>query len=758
VIGKLRVPIWIANVRICIECLVIDDVGWPRQYPLLLGMQFLSDYDAVIHFGKAMLSFYFKGDRIDIRLDENDEKYEYDCKYDCKHSESNSNCQHNDNGDKNSDNMASRVRARAVTFEKRKRDPPRDEYERKIWEDYDKMFNSDLKTIMADTTGLRSRMATGVLQLKPNTKPKFIQERIVKSAPKNVAIEKQIEKYLRAGIIVTSNGSVWNSPVVAVRNNDGSFRLCIDYRYLNSCTRALSYPLMNQRDLRRALAGFSVLSKIDLIKSYHFLKLHREDQFLTAFAFRNVQYFFTVLPFGLRNSPAVFVRFINTLLSTSKYWNTHVFGYVDDVLVGAQSYEHHDVILRDVLNILSAAGMYLNAKKSKFFRTSLVVLGFKVSFHRIAIDEDKIRAVIALRAPQTIKEIKSLLGLTGYLRRFISRYAMIVAPLHVLIKLNQFYWKTPQIQAFEHLKRVIVRAPALSVYQPNSTLVIYSDASLDGAGGLLAQMKDRTKLHILGYFSHRWTQSESAWNIQRLELRACRMTVEKYADFLFFHDGKKVLRLDNKNLICLIRGASREVLPQFQRELLFIQQVMFDRVTFVKSASNPTDVLSRLLVLRRDRWAQWILHSRRELGEMKQSQLFRWRIMKHRGRFLRLLFKNGLLYVPESFRLKLLEIVHGQLHRGVAAMTHLLQPRFYFNNMRKSVIDFVARCACCVANNAPYVHSHHSLLSAKAHVPGRIFADLMGPLICTPSGNVYILCHCVCVCVYAGFGNSSEND
>ena len=94
-----------------------------------------------------------------------------------------------------------------------------------------------------------------------------------------------MEELVSKGFVRPST-SPWGAPVLFVKKNDRSFRLCIDYRELNKVTIRNHYPLPRIDDLSDQLQGAKVFSKIDLRSGYHQLKIQSEDVPKTAFKTR----------------------------------------------------------------------------------------------------------------------------------------------------------------------------------------------------------------------------------------------------------------------------------------------------------------------------------------------------------------------------------------------------------------------------------------------------------------------------------------
>jgi hypothetical protein len=99
--------------------------------------------------------------------------------------------------------------------------------------------------------------------------------------------------------------------VLFVKKNDGSMRICIDYRKLNKVTIKNRYHLPKIDDLLDQLQGVRVFSKVDLRLGYHQVRVEEEDIPKTTFRTRYRHYEFLVMSFRLTNAPTVFMDTMN---------------------------------------------------------------------------------------------------------------------------------------------------------------------------------------------------------------------------------------------------------------------------------------------------------------------------------------------------------------------------------------------------------------------------------------------------------------
>ena len=275
------------------------------------------------------------------------------------------------------------------------------------------------------------------IQLKDDAQPSRVPYRSMNPS-KRKDLKDKITK-LQEKDLISPTHSEWAAPTVLVPKRDGSYRLVIDYRKLNAQTVKTSWPLPRISDILNNLEGSIFFSSLDLCSGFHQMEIDEEDRHLTSFITPFGLYQWKRMPMGLCNAPGAFQRLMEIVLSGLTY--EIVLVYLDDIIVFGRSFEEHIHRLQLVFQRIREANLKISPAKCSLFQTKLVFLGHVVSADGIHTDPAKIAAVEKYPVPQTIRQLRSFMGLVGFYRKFVLNFGLIANPLYQLMnKTTTFHW------------------------------------------------------------------------------------------------------------------------------------------------------------------------------------------------------------------------------------------------------------------------------------------------------------------------------
>lgn len=224
------------------------------------------------------------------------------------------------------------------------------------------------------------------------------------------------------------------------------------------------------------------------------------------------------MPFGLHAAPATFQRTLDAIIGADLY--PLVFVYLDDIIVLGRDFTEHLKTLETVFERLQAAGMQLNIEKCQFVQSSMKYLGHVVTPEGIRTDPEKVEAVRKLPPPTNLTELRRILGMASWYRRFIPNFSKIVHPLTRLLKKTvQWVWGPDEAEAFNQLKRILTEAPVLRC--PDFTLPFFlqTDASCNGLGVVLFQRHSEQE-SVIAYASRSLSNPEKNYTTTEQECLA----------------------------------------------------------------------------------------------------------------------------------------------------------------------------------------------------------------------------------------------
>ena len=425
-------------------------------------------------------------------------------------------------------------------------------------------------------------------------------------------VQREIESLECAGVI-TKSMLKWASPIVVVPKKSApgeplKRRLCVDFRKVNELQQEVIttrkskgqisiHPLPKIDEMYVKLKGAKVFSTIDLRSGYHHIALGKSSRAKTAFVTPFGKYKFLMVPFGLAQAPAFFQLLMNKVLKGLKFAMT----YLDDIIIFSKNELQHLEHLEIVFSHLQEAGLKMKHSKCDFFKREIHYIGHLISPEGISPLPNKLDCIKHMPAPKDVKEINQFLGLTGYYRKFVPRFADISRPLTTLTKKDRKFKWTPACQkSFKLLKKTLCGEPVLKYAGTSKPYTLYTDASKFSCAGVLTQShttvingKSTTNDHLVAFVSGLFRGSQLNWAALTKEAFAIYMSVKKLLFYLT--DAQILLRSDHKPLEkFLLKNTLNLKVNNWAMELVAFN-IQFD---YIKGSNNILgDTLSCLIAI-----------------------------------------------------------------------------------------------------------------------------------------------------------------
>ena len=361
------------------------------------------------------------------------------------------------------------------------------------------------------------------------------------------SLRKQMETWKREEVIEESI-SPWASPMVPVKKAGGApgeIRWAIDYRALNSVTISDSYPIPNIDEVLERLAGSKYFSALDAAAAYHTIPVEKNSRPLLAFITPMGLYQFARMPFGPKNSGAIYARFVDMILQ--KIRSPHVAAYIDDILVFTTDLENHVKQLRLVFELHRMAGIMLRPKKTLLFTEQTKYLGFDVSKNGISMRKSYVEKILEWPQPTSTKQLRTFLGFTSYYRSFIQDYSSLTCEMNGIRMGKTFDWTEEMGWKFKELKKRFSEYPLRSYprYDIKDPFRVTTDWSQKNMAGVLSQVQEGQERFIAAH-GRKCSQHEKNYPSTKGELASVMACLRKWDHILKYR--KFELYTDSKAL------------------------------------------------------------------------------------------------------------------------------------------------------------------------------------------------------------------
>ena len=258
------------------------------------------------------------------------------------------------------------------------------------------------------------------------------------------------------------------------------------------------YPIPKISTILQEMEGFTYATSLDLNMGYYTIRLDADAQKLCTIILPWGKYSYMRLPMGIGSSPDIFQEKMSGLMESLEFVRT----YLDDLLILTKStFDDHLIKLRQVLDRLKQAGLRINCTKSIFASDEIEYLGYILTCDGIKPQEEKVKAILAIAPPKSVKNLRTFLGMVQYYRDLWSQRSHLLAPLTDLIgecghtkttkrhgtTKKPWYWTNEHQVAFEKVKEMLARQVMLAYPTYGELFEIYTDASSLQLGAVITQ-------------------------------------------------------------------------------------------------------------------------------------------------------------------------------------------------------------------------------------------------------------------------------
>jgi hypothetical protein len=519
----------------------------------------------------------------------------------------------------------------------------------------------------------------------------------------------------------------WTSRMVIATKKSGDLRICIDPRPLNKALKRERYPIPVMDDILPKLANAKVFSKLDLTNAYWHVHLDEESSLLTTFQTPYGRYRWKRLPFGTSVSSELFQKRLTVALDGLD----GVIGVSDDIIVYGSgdsanaATSDHDKNLIALLNRCRSVGIKLNKEKAEIRKKEITFLGHRVTSEGLKIDPEKVKAVLEMRKPDNVEDVRRFCGFVNYLSKFLPRLSEKLEPIRQLTCADvEWSWSAKHDAAFSAVKKMVTEAPVLAFYNPADELTIQCDSSQSGLGAVLMQNG-----RPIAYASRSLTDAETRYAQIEKELLAIVFALDKFHQYTFGRHTN--IESDHKPLEAILSKSLSAAPRRLQGMMLRIQgyditvtykkgkemyladtlsraylnssentQGEFEHVNMVRFLSIGDERLSKLKEetekddnlqkLKTVIMRGWPNDKHQVPAELMPYYSFRDEMTVQDG----LLFKGERVVVPLSLRSEMKMALH-LTHTGIEGCLKRARESLFWPGMTSEIRQYISTCELC---------------------------------------------------------------
>ena len=335
--------------------------------------------------------------------------------------------------------------------------------------------------------------------------------------------------------------NVFIQPTVITVKKDGSVKIAVDARQLNSYITKDKYQMPNVENLMDMIAekmneneGEVWFTTLDLRYAYGQIQLEEETARQCNFkiiggeatgTYRYVNGFY-----GLTVMPTEFQRVIDKVLEKEK----DAFSFIDDILVcTVGTREDHLKAVERTCKRLDEVNGRLSGPKCIIGRKKVEWVGYELDQQGIKPISSKVQGITEKQQPKTLKQLRSYLGAVNQFNRFIPDLAKLCFVFRKLLKKDtKWEWTKEHEEAFTKVNEAVKGVRKLRHFKRNVPLRVICDAGKEGLGAVL-QQKEGAEWTVINFASRFLTSLETKYSIHELELLAVVWAVEQFRNYIY---------------------------------------------------------------------------------------------------------------------------------------------------------------------------------------------------------------------------------
>ncbi|KAJ1698241.1 hypothetical protein LUZ63_006753 [Rhynchospora breviuscula] len=283
--------------------------------------------------------------------------------------------------------------------------------------------------------------------------------------------DKHVQALLKIGVIRPSKS---RHRTMAMMVNSGT---SIDPKTGAEIKRQGALPGINT--ILKKVGNSRIYSKFDLKSGFHQVAMDPESIEWTAFVVPNGLYEWLVMPFGLKNAPAIFQRKMDDCFRGTEDF---IAVYIDDILVFSENEEQHARHLETMLTICEKWGLVLSPTKMKIAVQEIEFLGAVIGNRKIKLQPHIIKKIISFNE-EKLKDkagMRSWLGILNYARSYIPKLGTLLGPLYSKTSEHgDKRLKSSEYEIIRKVKQAVQQLPDLELPPEGSYIILETDGCME---------------------------------------------------------------------------------------------------------------------------------------------------------------------------------------------------------------------------------------------------------------------------------------